>query len=108
MGEAAGYYRHPAVSGATIVFVCQDDLWTVPAGWGASRPPRSSAGVATFPVFSPDGRHVAFTAREEGPAEAYALDADGGAPRKLTSFGSMFTTTVGWRPDGGAVLVATD
>jgi len=25
-----GYYRHATIAGGTIVFVCEDDLWTIP------------------------------------------------------------------------------
>jgi len=107
MGESAGYYRHPAIHGDRLVFVCEDDLFTVPVAGGVARRLTANPGTTTFPVFSPDGRHIAFVGRDDGPAEAYVIAADGGPARRLTWFGS-FTATVGWSRDGTSVIVASD
>ena len=94
----AGYYRHPAIHGDRIVFVCEDDLWEVSVAGGVPRRLTASAGAASFPVFSPDGTTLAYTAREDGPAEAYVVGAEGGEPRRVTWFGAT-TQTVAWTPD---------
>ena len=107
MAEIQGYYRHPAIHGDRLVFVCEDDLWTVPVTGGVPRRLTASPGTVSFPCFSPDGRRVAFTGRDEGPAEAYVVDADGGEARRVTWLGS-FTATVGWSKDGQRVLVTSD
>ena len=107
MGDSTGYFRHPAIHGDRLVFVCEDDLFTVPVGGGVARRLTANPGTTTFPLLSPDGRLVAFTGRDDGPPEAYVMDADGGTPRRLTHFGG-FTTTVGWSKDGSSVIVATD
>ena len=107
MPTSAGYYRHPTLHGDTVVFVCEDDLWSVPAGGGTARRLTASPGRITFPHLSPDGRLVAFTGQDDGPSEVYVMDAEGGEPRRLTWLGSM-TQGVGWRRDGKAVLLATD
>ena len=82
MTEIQGYYRHPTIHGDRVVFVAEDDLWTVPAAGGVARRLTASPGTVSFPVFSPDGRRVAFTGRDDGPAEAYVVDADGGDARR--------------------------
>jgi tricorn protease len=36
-GKLQGYYRFPTINGDCIVFVGEDDLWTVPASGGMAR-----------------------------------------------------------------------
>ena len=107
MAEAAGYYRHPTIHGDTIVFVSEDDLWTVPAAGGVARRITATPAAASFPVFSPDGRRIAFTGRDDGPAEVYVVDAQGGEARRLTWLGAI-TQTAAWSPDGRDVVLSTD
>jgi len=107
MATEAGYYRHPTIHGDRVLFVCEDDLWSVPVDGGIARRLTASPGRITFPVLSPDGTQVAFTGQDDGPNEVYVMDAEGGTPRRLTWLGSL-TQTVGWRPDGKAVLLASD
>ncbi len=107
MSSELGYYRHPTISNNTIVFVCEDDLWTVSAGGGTARRLTANPGAASFPVFSPDGQSLAFTGCDDGPAEAYVMAAEGGIPRRLTWLGAR-TQTLGWNQDGRDVIAATD
>lgn len=107
MATEAGYYRHPTLHDDTVVFVCEDDLWSVSASGGTARRLTASPGRITFPHLSPDGKTVAFTGQDDGPNEVYVMDADGGEPRRLTWLGSM-TQTIGWRQDGKTVLLASD
>ena len=106
MSSELGYYRHPTIARDDVVFVCEDDLWKVSADGGTARRLTANPGVASFPVFSPDGESVAFTGRDDGPTEVYVMAADGGRPRRLTWLGSH-TQVVGWTP-GGRILASTD
>jgi tricorn protease len=102
-----GYYRHPAVFGDRVVFVSEDDLWSVPAAGGVATRLTANPGAVSFPRFSPDGGMIAFTSRDEGRLEVHVMDAGGGPARRLTFFGAT-SHPVGWRPDGSRVVVASD
>ena len=100
-----GYYRFPAVSGNTVVFTAEGDLWRVPIAGGTATRLTSARGEETNAAISPDGKWVAFSASYEGPTEAYVMPIEGGAPKRLTYEGGT-ATVVGWTPDG-KVLYAT-
>ena len=86
-----------------VVFVCEDDLWTVSVEGGIARRLTSNLGAVSFPSFSPDGTLLAFTGREEGSGEVYCMPAPGGEAKRLTYQGSD-GEVVGWKPDGTGIL----
>ncbi|MBI2363162.1 MAG: PD40 domain-containing protein, partial [Elusimicrobia bacterium] len=102
-----GYYRFPALNGETVVFTCEDDLWTVPVSGGVARRLTSGRGESTHAALSPDGAWLAFTGREEGEAEVTLMPASGGEPRRLTFLGAR-STVRGWTPDGSEVLFSSE
>ena len=107
MSSELGYYRQPTISGDTIVFTAEDDLWSVSSDGGTARRLTANPGISSFPVFSPDRASIAFTGRDDGPAEVYVMDAQGGEARRLTWMGAR-TQVVGWSRDGKEVIAATD
>ncbi|HEX8725927.1 MAG TPA: S41 family peptidase [Gemmatimonadaceae bacterium] len=100
-----GYYRYPAISGNTVVFTAEGDLWKVAAAGGTAERLTTALGEETNAAISPDGKQVAFSAAYEGPTEVYVMPIDGGPPKRLTYEGSV-ATVVGWTLDG-KVLYAT-
>ena len=102
----SGYYRFPTISDETIVFVCEDDLWTVPISGGVARRLTSNLGATGSPQLSPDGEHLAFAGREEGPTEVYIMPALGGEAKRLTYQGSN-ASIVGWDADGENILYSS-
>jgi tricorn protease len=103
----AGYYQDPTIHRETVVFVCEDDLWTVPASGGVARRLTSNPGRVSAPALPPDGELLAFAGRDEGEDEVYVMPAAGGEARRLTYLGAG-TRVVGWRRDGASVLFSSD
>src|SRR5690242_20248105 len=102
---ASGWIRHPTVQGDTVVFTCEDDLWSVPLGGGLARRLTTGLGTCARPRLSPDGRRIAFDGAEEGVREVYVCDAEGGALRRLSWQGDA-ASVVGWAPDGRIVFTS--
>ncbi|XHC25241.1 hypothetical protein ABWH91_13540 [Phycisphaerales bacterium ac7] len=101
-----GYYRQPAIHADTVVFVSEGDLWKVGIGGGVATRLTSHDGVESFPVISPDGSRVAFSAQYEGPTEVYVMPISGGLPQRVTwegAGGDRRLRPVSWTPDGDLV-----
>ncbi len=103
----SGYYRYPTIHDDSVVFVSEDDLWTVSAGGGIARRLTANLGTISTPYFSPDGHLIAFTGREEGHNEVYVVPAEGGPVKRITFLGTG-SSVVGWMPDGTGILFASD
>jgi tricorn protease len=83
--EEARLLRFPAIHGDQVVFGYAGDLYTVASAGGVARRLTSDPdSYEMFPRFSPDGRHLAFTAQYDGNTEVYVMPAQGGEPRRLT------------------------
>ncbi|MBV8372559.1 MAG: PD40 domain-containing protein, partial [Candidatus Eremiobacteraeota bacterium] len=94
-----GYYRYPTIAGDRIVFVCEDDLWSVSAEGGIATRLTASFGMCSFPRFSPDGSSIAFISTDEGNPEVYVMPASGGVPERLTFLGAAQAAVTGWSGD---------
>lgn len=103
----SGYYRFPTIHQDTIVFVSEDDLWSVAAQGGVARRLTSNLGETSYPTLSPDGVHLAFIGREEGSPEIYVMPAEGGSARRLTYLNSN-CRVVGWSRDGASILFTSN
>ncbi len=84
------YCRFPSIWNDLIAFVCDDDLWVMDAGLKPQRLTNGRSQV-TFPVFSPDGKYIAFTAYEEGANEIYVIPSKGGEAKRITYLGAAST-----------------
>lgn len=80
------FTSHPAVSpdGSTVVFSFEGDLWKVPISGGTASRITAMEGVESHPRFSPDGRWLAFTGRQDGNAHVYVMPVEGGEIKRLT------------------------
>ena len=100
-----GYLRQPTVHDDRVVFACEDDLWEVPLAGGTARRLTSGRGVASRPIFSPDGATIAFTSSDESHPEVWAMPSEGGSATRLTHLGG-FATARAWTPDGDVARLA--
>ncbi|MBD3386581.1 protease [candidate division KSB1 bacterium] len=76
--------RFPAIYEDQIVFSYGGDLYNVDRQGGVARRLTSDTGYESFPRFSADGKHIAFTAQYDGNTEVYLIPAEGGVPKRLT------------------------
>lgn len=81
------WMRYPAISpdGSTIAFAYKGDLYCVPANGGEARQLTTHAAYDSHPIWSPDGKKIAFTSNREGSLDVYVISAKGGAPTRLTT-----------------------
>lgn len=81
------WMRYPAISpdGSTIAFAYKGDLYCVPATGGEARQLTTHAAYDSQPIWSPDGKKIAFTSNREGSPDVYVISAKGGAPTRLTT-----------------------
>jgi tricorn protease len=108
MTRATGYYRQANINDDTLVFVCEDDIWSAPASGGVARRLTAGHGNCSFPRLSPDGSQIAFVAREEGDAEVFVMDADGGPAKRITYMGGGGCMVMGWSSDGLRIVFASN
>ena len=98
--------RQPSVHADRLAFVYAGDIWV--ANRDGSNPSRLTSHPAneSGPVFSPDGRHIAFMAEYEDNADVYVIPVEGGQPRRLTWHPGPDIPT-GWTADGSAVTMVS-
>jgi len=92
----------PTVSKTQVVFAYGGYLWSVPREGGDARQ-LTTGGHEGLPVFSPDGKWIAFTAMYDGNADVFVMPSEGGEPRRLT-WHPAADIAVGWTPDGKRIL----
>ena len=80
--------RYPSISpdASEIAFSYQGDIWTVSVNGG--RPNRLTIhdGYETMPVWSPDGKSIAFTGKRYGNSDIFIVPALGGKPKRMTYY----------------------
>jgi len=103
-----GYYRYPTIDGDSIVFSCEDDLWTVSAQGGLARRLTAGQGECSVPRFSPDGKNIAFVGRDEGHPEIFVIPAAGGLSKRLTYMGGLVCNLCGWTADGKEIVFSSE
>jgi tricorn protease len=102
----ARMFRYPDVSDSRITFVYAGDIWVAPKEGGLAHHLSSPPGEESFPRFSPDGTHIAFTGNYDGNMDVYVIPTLGGSARRIT-FHPLTDRVIDWKPDGRAILFAS-
>ena len=87
------------------------DISLVEVGSGKVRPLASTAAAESDPMFSPDGRWIAYTASDvpaawAGASRLQLVAAEGGTPRALAPSYDGRPNVLGWSVDGRRVFVS--
>ncbi len=80
------WMRYPAISpdGQQIVFSYKGDLYKVPTQGGQAQLLTLHSAHDYRPVWSTDGKHIAFASNRYGNFDIYLMSEEGGAPTRLT------------------------
>ena len=102
------WMRYPSISpdGKTIVFSYKGDLFKVNASGGTAVPITTSEGYDFMPVWSPDGKWIAFASDRYGNHDVFIMPAEGGPAKRLT-YHSSNDLPYCFTPDGANVIYSS-
>lgn len=82
----AAWLRYPAISpdGKTIAFGYKGDIYKVDASGGVAVPLTIHEAQDMMPVWSHDGKYIAFASDRYGNFDVYVMPATGGTPTRIT------------------------
>lgn len=80
------WLRHPAISpdGQWIAFEYKGDIFKVPANGGTAIPLTMTPDYESYPIWSHNGKYIAFASDRHGNFDVYVMPSDGGSAVRLT------------------------
>jgi serine/threonine-protein kinase len=104
-------YRWPHMSpdgtqlAVTVIGMDQSAIYIIDARDGSGRR-FTFEGIGSGPVWSPDGRSIAFTSDRTGFWNAHVKPSDGAGPAKALTSSEEPCTVTSWSPDGQTVALS--
>jgi len=101
-----GSWMNVSVSpdGKTIVFDLLGDIYSMPISGGAATALTNDIAWNMQPVFSPDGKYIAFTSDRDGGDNIWIMRPDGSEPRAVTKESFRLLNSPAWSPDGQFIV----
>lgn len=95
------YFSDPALSpdATEIAFVSGGDIWTVPAAGGEARLLISNPATESRPLYSPNGRYIAFNSTRSGNGDVYVMNLQTNEILRLT-YDDGVDELSAWSKDG--------
>ncbi|MFI5186835.1 MAG: S41 family peptidase [Chitinophagales bacterium] len=104
----ASWLRYPAISpdGQTILFCYKGDIYKVGAGGGQAYPLTISEAYDFRPVWSHDGKWIAFASDRYGNFDVFLMPATGGEAKRLTYY-SLDDIPSSFTPDDKNIIFSS-
>jgi tricorn protease len=96
-----------AVNQTRIAFTYAGKIWLVDRTGGNARRLSDTPNEETNPVFSPDGKQLAFSRSSGNDWDVYLTSADGKSEARRLTFVAKDDLAAGWTPDGREVIFQT-
>src|SRR5690554_2712885 len=90
--------------GKYIVFDMLGDIYRIPATGGEAELLIGGIAWQMQPVYSPDGKYIAFTSDANGGDNIWIMNADGSDPRPVTNETFRLLNSPAWSPDGEFIV----
>jgi Tol biopolymer transport system component/C-terminal processing protease CtpA/Prc len=99
------WLRYPSISpdGSTVLFCFKGDIYKVSSAGGTAVPLTISESVEFSPVWSHDGKSIAFASNRYGNFDVFVMPASGGEAKRLTYFSGPEKPTT-FSPDDKEII----
>ena len=103
-GNLLGWLRYPAISpdGSEIAFAFMGNVYIVPVKGGFARALTTAPSFESMPVWSNDGKKLAFVSSRSGNHDIYVISRNGGAAERVT-FHSANDIPMAFSPDDSRI-----